>query len=103
MEARDFRNRIILEGSLVRYLGTLTTGMVEEVKIQKDLAWIKIDSTGLFYRSDYLEVFEAKSDVNKKSKAVKETKHKIPLSRSLKKIAATEISDHNDGPGYGGG
>lgn len=54
MEAKDFRQRTIKKGSIVKYLGTLTTGRVQQIRAEGEHAWIKMDSTGLFYRSDYL-------------------------------------------------
>jgi hypothetical protein len=98
MEAKDFRQRIIKKGSQVKYLGTRTTGRVQQIRVEGEHVWIKIDTTGLFYRSDYLLLVEGES----LEKCAKELDPHEKI-RKLKRIAPTEISDHGDGPGYGGG
>lgn len=101
--ARDVRNRIIKKGSLVQYIGTRTQGKVEEISTNNNRTWVRIDSTGLLYRSDYLELFDGQQQPQKKSKKKMSIKEKVLRSRGFRSIAPTEISDHNDGPGYGGG
>ncbi|MEG3223974.1 MAG: hypothetical protein BME94_00230 [Methanobacteriales archaeon Met13] len=98
MEAKDFRQRIIKMGSQVKYLATSTTGTVQDIQVEGENTWIKIDSTGLYYRSDYLLVVEG--TVLKKVRKEQKPHEKI---KKLKKITPTEISNHGDGPGYGGG
>jgi hypothetical protein len=61
--------------------------------------WIKMDSTGLFYRSDYLLLIDEDLDLQNNNKEL--TPHE--KIKKLKRISPTEISDHGDGPGYGGG
>jgi len=49
----------IKEDSLVRYKGTGTIGRVKVLKVEDDgEAWAYLDSTGLYYRLDTLEVIE---------------------------------------------
>jgi hypothetical protein len=103
MEARDFRNRLIDKGSFVRYLGTLTMGKVDKIYEKNSQTWIKINQSGLLYRSDYLEVLKGDEIPPKKYIVKKSLKEKLLISKGLKKVASTQISDHNDGPGYGGG
>jgi hypothetical protein len=102
MVARDFRNRIIREGALVQYIGTRTQGKVDKISTMNSETWIKIDSTGLFYRSDYLELVNNEKKPQKKSSIEMTIKEKVLHSKGFK-VAPTQISDHNDGPGYGGG
>jgi hypothetical protein len=99
MEAKDFRQRIIKEGARVKYLGTRTTGRVQQIMVEGEHVWIKMDSTGLFYRSDYLLLVDGDLDLKKNNRKLN-AQEKI---EKLKRIAPTEISDHGDGPGYGGG
>jgi hypothetical protein len=99
MEAKDFRQRIIKEGSYIKYLGTRTTGRVQQIKMKGDHAWIKMDSTGLFYRSDYLILMDEDLDLKNNDRELN-PHEKI---KKIKRILPTEISDHGDGPGYGGG
>jgi hypothetical protein len=49
----------IKEDSLVRYKGTGTIGRVKVLKVEDDgVAWAYLDSTGLYYRLDTLELIE---------------------------------------------
>lgn len=80
-------------------MGTRTRGTVQQIKLDGEYFWIKMDTTGLFYRSDYLLLVDEILDP-KKSKQKLNVHQKIGR---LKRIAPTEISDHGDGPGYGGG
>ncbi|MDD2755008.1 MAG: DUF2098 domain-containing protein [Methanothrix sp.] len=49
----------IKEDSLVRYKGTGTIGTVKELKEEDDgETWAYLDSTGLYYRLDTLELIE---------------------------------------------
>lgn len=98
MEAKDFRQQIIKLGSNVKYLGTRTTGRVQQITVKGEHAWIKMDSTGLFYRSDYLILMDEELDLKISKKLNPHEKIK-----KIKRILATEISNHGDGPGYGGG
>ena len=49
----------IKEDSLVRYIGTGTVGKVKVIKTEDDgTVWAYLDSTGLYYRLDTLELSE---------------------------------------------
>ncbi|HOV82530.1 MAG TPA: DUF2098 domain-containing protein [Methanothrix sp.] len=49
----------IKEDSLVRYKGTGTIGRVKVLRVEDDgVAWAFLDSTGLYYRLDTLEIIE---------------------------------------------
>ncbi len=49
----------IKEDSLVRYKGTGTIGTVKVLKVEEDgVKWAFLDSTGLYYRVDTLELIE---------------------------------------------
>ena len=49
----------IKEDSLVRYTGTGTIGTVKVLKTEDDgTVWAYLDSTGLYYRLDTLELIE---------------------------------------------
>jgi hypothetical protein len=53
----------IREDSLVRYKGTGTIGMVKVLKVEDDgQKWAFLDSTGLYYRLDMLELIEKPPD-----------------------------------------
>lgn len=48
----------IKEGSLVRYNGTGSVGVVKVVKDEDDGLWALLDSTGLYYHTSTLEPIE---------------------------------------------
>jgi len=48
----------IVEDSLVRYKGTGTTGKVKVLKEEDGQKWTYLDSTGLYYRLDTLELID---------------------------------------------
>ena len=53
----------IKEDSLVRYKGTGTIGTVKVLKVEDDKeTWAYLDSTGLYYRLDTLELIEKAPD-----------------------------------------
>lgn len=100
MIARDAREKEIYLGTKVRYLGTHTEGAVEDIIIKAGIAWVKVSSTGLYYRSDLLELL-----VHGSSKQTRNKKYEYGTKKTNKmnKMHFKEISHHPDGPGYGGG
>jgi hypothetical protein len=93
-----------VKGTNVRYIGTETTGKVVDLSIQNNVGWAKIDKTGLYYRTDYLEVIKPKIKIKKLCVSKKEKyEQRLPKLNDLKKATATEISEHSDSAGYGGG
>lgn len=91
----------ISEGTTLKYLGTRTQGKADKICFRENKIWIRLDTTGLYYRLDYLMVI--KPAENKKRTIKKSQKEKI-----LQKLKKTynknyEISSQTDGPGVGGG
>ncbi len=99
MDILDIHGKQIREGLRVKYTGTHTIGKVNEILIKNGAAWIKLDSNGLYYRSDYVEVIEGKNGYIKPKK-LNSTKSK---SEKFDIEIPVEISDSTDGPGVGGG
>jgi hypothetical protein len=97
MEVLDVNGKQICKGLRVKYIRTHTMGKVTNILIKDNFAWIKLDSNGLYYRSDYIEVIE-NIEADKRPKMKKSIK-----SEKFKVTTPTEISDPADGPGYGGG
>ncbi len=97
MEVLDINGKQICRHMQVKYIRTHTAGKVTNILIKEGTAWIKLDSNGLYYRSDYIEVIESIED-DKKPKR----KKRLKLGK-FDVINPTEISDNADGPGYGGG
>ena len=97
MEALDSKGQKISEGLQVKYTGTHTIGKIDKIVSKNGVFWIKIDSTNLYYRSDYVEVVEGKEDY------FKSNKRQIIKKEQFKVKIPVEISDTTDGPGVGGG
>ena len=98
MDVLDVNGNKISIGLYVKYIGTHTIGKVENILIKEEVVWIKLDSSDLYYRNDYIEVI-----VDKKS-YIKEKKSKIKSKSEKFNIKIpVEISDTTDGPGVGGG
>lgn len=97
MEALDSRGNKISEGLRVKYNGTHTIGKIDKIISKNGVFWIKIDTTNLYYRSDYVEIVEGKEDYERSNK-----KHKIKKAGFEVEIPVV-ISDATDGPGVGGG
>ena len=97
MEIRDINGKQICSGLHVKYIRTHTTGNVNDILVKEDTVWIKLDSTNLYYSADYIEVIEndAYIKLDKNKKRVKSGKFGV--------TNPAVISDHADGPGYGGG
>lgn len=101
MEITDRQGNKIMEGTTLKYLGTRTRGKADKICFKEDNTWIRLDTTGLYYRLDYLVVVKTEEKENKTIR--KSSKEKI-----LQKLEQTshknyEISSGSDGPGVGGG
>ncbi|HEX3013510.1 MAG TPA: DUF2098 family protein [Methanobacterium sp.] len=97
MEILDINGKQIHRDLQVKYIRTHTTGKVTDILVKEDTVWIKLDSNGLYYRSDYIEVIE-NNEIYIKPK----TKKRLKAGKFGVANPAV-ISDHADGPGYGGG
>ncbi|MEM0217761.1 MAG: DUF2098 domain-containing protein [Candidatus Nezhaarchaeales archaeon] len=49
-------------GSLVRYIGTGTIGVVKAINLSDERYWALLDSTNLYYDIDYLEPLSEESE-----------------------------------------
>ena len=101
MEIKDYHRNKISEGTTLKYLGTRTSGKAEKIINRQNNTWIRLDTTGLYYRLDYLMVIPPEEMKNR-------TTRKGPKQKLLEKLRQTshknyEISSDSDGPGVGGG
>ncbi|MGZ4856880.1 MAG: DUF2098 family protein [Methanobacteriaceae archaeon] len=104
MKPLDSHGKPLSVGNEVLYLGTHTYGRVEEISITDNVNWVKIDTTGLYYRSEYLEITKIRKSVDNVTLSKEERiKQKITRSKQTHLTQEGKISDHPDGPGYGGG
>ncbi|HML05304.1 MAG TPA: DUF2098 family protein [Methanobacterium sp.] len=99
MDVLDVNGNKICSGLYVKYIGTHTIGKVDKIVIKNEIPWIKLDSSGLYYRSDYIEIIEDKKHFIKQNKPrkIKSKPEKFDIKIPV------EISDTTDGPGIGGG
>lgn len=98
MEILDINGKQICNGQHVKYIRTHTVGKVDKIVIKGKIAWIKLNSSGLYYRSDYIEVVDGNGYIKpKKPKRLKSKSEKFKIEIPV------EISDTTDGPGVGGG
>jgi hypothetical protein len=58
MEVADARGKIIFKGAHVRYTGTGSAGEVTDIKSDDEGSWAKIDTTDLWYKSQFIELIE---------------------------------------------
>lgn len=99
METLDSNGKKINQGLMVKYTRTHTVGRVDKIKSENGAFWIKIDTSGLYYKSEYIEVIEGNNTYIERNKP---NKPKNKLEKFEIEIPV-EISDTTDGPGVGGG
>lgn len=100
MEITDHRGKKITEGTTLRYLGTRTRGKADKICFRESNTWIRLDTTGLYYRLDYLMVINPEE--KKKTKRISK-KEKILQELHQTSHKTYEISRDSDGAGVGGG
>jgi len=77
-DALDANGQSIEKGSVVKYINTGTVGYVEDIRSDEDGTWILIDTTDLYYLTDYIELSSEefiKKRVPKKEEYEKEYKY----------------------------
>jgi hypothetical protein len=85
MEVADAHGNNILKGSNVRYTGTGSAGEVLEVKIDDEGTWAKIDTTNLWYNSEFLELIDQREYLRYKRKQKKELSEKeVQVEKAVK-------------------
>jgi hypothetical protein len=103
MKPLDTHGKPLSVGNEVLYLGTHTIGRVEEISFIDGVSWIKIDTTGLYYRSEYLELTKNRKSLESMISKKEPIIQKITRSKQSYQTQGGKISDYPDGPGYGGG
>lgn len=100
MEITDQLGNKITKGTTLKYFGTRTQGKADRICFREDNTWIKLDTTGLYYRLDYLIVIKPEE---RKKPGRKSKKEKIMEALHETSHKNYEISSDSDGPGVGGG
>ena len=99
MEVLDSNGKQISQGLMVKYTRTHTIGRVGKLKSENGAIWVKIDTSGLYYRSEYIEVVEGKDIYMNRDKHNRAKNNQKKFNIKIPVV----ISDTNDGPGVGGG
>jgi hypothetical protein len=77
MEVADARGKIIFKGAHVRYTGTGSAGEVTDIKSDDDGSWAKIDTTDLWYKSQFIELIDEDQYKRLKVKEVPEIEEDV--------------------------
>ncbi len=101
MDIKDHLGNEITEGTTLKYLRTRTKGKADKICFRENKTWVRLDTTGLYYRLDYLMVIEPEE--NKKTTTRVSKKEKILQELHQTSHKNYEISRDSDGPGVGGG
>lgn len=86
MEVADGRGKNILKGSHVRYTETGSAGEVLDLKEDEEGTWVQIDTTKLWYNSEFLELINQREydRIIGRKRQISE-KDKVEKAVSLKK------------------
>ena len=99
LDARDIE---ITLDSHVRYVDTGTVGKVVDVKTEDHADWVKLDKTGLWYRSKLVELLDEK-DIKDSSFYDKESDGEIDIDAMKEKARALEDIELDSNVAEGGG
>jgi len=72
MESLDSCGKPIEKGSYVIYNGTGTIGKIVDIKSENNESWIKVDSTDLWYNSQFIQAIDKAEEAKIESKFKKE-------------------------------
>jgi len=72
MESLDSCVKPIEKGSYVIYNGTGTIGKIIDIKSENNESWIKVDSTDLWYNSQFIQAIDKAEEAKIESKLKKE-------------------------------
>ncbi|MDI6724574.1 MAG: DUF2098 domain-containing protein [Methanobacterium sp.] len=72
MESLDSCGKPIEKGSYVIYNGTGTIGKIIDIKSENNESWIKVDSTDLWYNSQFIQAIDKAEEAKIESKLKKE-------------------------------
>jgi len=72
MESLDSCGKPIEKGSYVIYNGTGTIGKIIDIKSENNESWIKVDSTDLWYNSQFIQAIDKAEEAKIESKFKKE-------------------------------
>ena len=105
MEVADARGKNILIGSHVRYTGTGSAGEVLDVRSDEEGTWAKIDTTDLWYNSEFLELLNQHEydRIKRRGKQIKDTAGKEDVKKAVSLKKKLEDADMSSELCDGGG
>ena len=98
----DARGIEITLDSYVRYVDTGTIGKVTDMKVQDGFDWVLLDKTGLWYRSNLVELLDEK-DIKKSTYYDKESDGEVDIDELNEKARALEDIELDSKVAEGGG
>ena len=98
----DARGIEITLDSYVRYVDTGTIGKVTDMKVQDGFDWVLLDKTGLWYRSNLVELLDEK-DIKKSTYYDKEDDGIVDIDELKEKARALEDIELDSKVAEGGG
>ena len=98
----DARGIEITLDSYVRYVDTGTIGKVTDMKVQDGFDWVLLDKTGLWYRSNLVELLDEK-DIKKSTYYDKESDGEVDIDELKEKARALEDIELDSKVAEGGG
>ena len=97
--AFDARDKEISLTDHVRYVDTGTVGQVVDIKSEDETDWVKIDKTGLWYKSKLVEILDEK-DIKEKFTP---TGRELDIEELKEKAADLENMQMDSSVAEGGG
>ena len=98
----DARGIEITLDSYVRYVDTGTIGKVTDMKVQDGFDWVLLDKTGLWYRSNLVELLDEK-DIKKSTYNDNESDGEVDIDELKEKARALEDIELDSKVAEGGG
>jgi hypothetical protein len=86
LEVEDVRGKPILKGFHVRYSGTGSTGEAVDLKSDDNGTWVLLDTTDLWYKSEFVEVIDEAEYKKIKDHTIFKTEEKEADSDEKEKI-----------------
>jgi len=90
----DMKGNSISTGAYVKYLGTNTRGKIIEIRSDGTKNWVLLDSTELFYDSNYVEVIkEEEKGTDREVQSLEEFKKRLDEKRETLQREMTNVDE----------
>jgi hypothetical protein len=85
--AFDMKDRAIIVGAHVKYIGTHTRGQVKELRIDGGKTWVLVESTNLYYDPKHLEVVsEEAQTADREAQSLEEFRKRLDHKREMLQV-----------------